>query len=327
MNTPRLLSPNQYYENLLLAVRHARRRIAFSAMIGLWDDVTQPLFETALQAAQRGVDVHIMFDRFGMGPLGEGLNLTPSFWRRRAATLNAFERLKTAGVRVSLTGTFKSLNPYKGRYHAKIFVADTTYFSFGGINFSQNSFLSKDYMLSGDDAIVSDVLWELLDRQATDSISEDLRLPLDDDNAILFDSGIAGRSIIYETACELLQQSKKAIYVSQMAPSNVLAVALRKIPYEAYFNRPSQPPFPDSLGLFIDQHRYGIQNKYTGKDYIHAKFILFDLKDGGKAVISGSNNFSWRGVAYGTEEIALLSHDAKVYAQLAHFAAQLTRSA
>ncbi|HET7640589.1 MAG TPA: phospholipase D-like domain-containing protein, partial [Ktedonobacteraceae bacterium] len=137
MPTPRLLRPTVCYDELLAAMRQARQRIAISAMIGLWDTVTQPLFEAALDGAQRGLDVHIMFDRFGMGPIGEGnLRLSPSFWRQRAATLAALEELQAAGARVSLIGTFKSPNPYKGRYHAKIYLADNRYFSFGGINCS-----------------------------------------------------------------------------------------------------------------------------------------------------------------------------------------------
>jgi hypothetical protein len=43
---------------------------------------------------------------------------------------------------------------------------------------------------------------------------------------------------------------------------------------------------------------------------------LFELKDGSKAVLSGSHNFSWRGVAFGTKEIALYSTDPNVWRRL-----------
>jgi len=52
---------------------------------------------------------------------------------------------------------------------------------------------------------------------------------------------------------------------------------------------------------------------------LHAKFMLFELKDGTKTLVSGSHNFSERGVRYGTQEIAIRSTDEKLWEQLYDF--------
>jgi hypothetical protein len=44
--------------------------------------------------------------------------------------------------------------------------------------------------------------------------------------------------------------------------------------------------------------------------------MLFELNDGSKVVLSGSHNFSWRGVAFGTKEIALQSSDPALWRRL-----------
>ena len=74
--------------------------------------------------------------------------------------------------------------------------------------------------------------------------------------------------------------------------------------------------------MIIDQKRFGMQSRYWQPRYLHAKFILFEMPDGSKALLSGSNNFSWRGVAYGTKEIALYSTDAMLWQQLHAFLQQ-----
>jgi hypothetical protein len=58
-----------------------------------------------------------------------------------------------------------------------------------------------------------------------------------------------------------------------------------------------------------DKLKYRLHNSYTRPTYLHAKFILFELRDGTKALVAGSNNFNWDGVSYGTQEIALYSTD------------------
>jgi hypothetical protein len=98
-----------------------------------------------------------------------------------------------------------------------------------------------------------------------------------------------------------------------MCPSGRLAKLLNSTNNVCYFIRPSQVDPPSNLALIFDKARFGIKNHYKGKGYIHAKFILTEGNDGSKHIISGSNNFSWRGIAFGTKEIAVHSTDATLW--------------
>jgi len=53
--------------------------------------------------------------------------------------------------------------------------------------------------------------------------------------------------------------------------------------------------------------------------YLHAKFIIFTMKDGSKTAISGSHNFAYTGVLFGTREIALETTNPQVIGQLESF--------
>ena len=62
------------------------------------------------------------------------------------------------------------------------------------------------------------------------------------------------------------------------------------------------------------------QHTLYGRDqYLHAKFILFTMPDGSKVAITGSHNFMFGSVAFGTREIALETSDTAIIAQLEHF--------
>jgi hypothetical protein len=47
--------------------------------------------------------------------------------------------------------------------------------------------------------------------------------------------------------------------------------------------------------------------------------MLFELGSGKKVALSGSHNFSYRGVQFGTQEIALESRDEVLWEQLHNF--------
>lgn len=73
------------------------------------------------------------------------------------------------------------------------------------------------------------------------------------------------------------------------------------------------------LGMFVSGHT----TLYTGSRYLHAKCMIFDMKDGRRIAITGSHNFSNVGVALGTREIALQTENPEVISQLENFITDL----
>ena len=233
--------------------------------------------------------------------------------------MESLENLSKAGARVYCFGKI-GFPPYKGRCHVKITVVDDVSYSFGGINFIDQTFDFADYMLMSEDPSIADCLEQLTERIGKNRPPLlDGEVPMGKSTHILFDGGRPKHSLIYERACELTARAKQVHLFSQMTPSGQLATLLNETNSTIYFNRPEQMDAVASLGQAFDQQRYRINNQYKGQEYIHAKFMLFDLPGGKKALLSGSHNFSYRGVRYGTQEVALHSTNPKLWDSLYQF--------
>lgn len=307
----------QYLSRLQDLVPRARSRIVLAAMMILGGDETSPVLEQILKAAERGVKVHVLADRYVLSMASKPSDVSKTTrTHQQNEVIGFFKALEKSGGKAIWIGEI-GLNPYAGRYHCKITVVDDDVFSFGGVNFTDDSFDNVDFMLHATNSKLADDLVKLVTKNAQGHPAEDFEQELDQDNIMLFDAGQRGKSIIYDRACRLAAQSDQVTYVSQMAPSGRLAAALRKASATCFCTRPGQADMGVSRAAQTwDWLRNGLANSYEGQNYIHAKFILYKLKDGGMAALCGSHNFSWRGVAFGTKEIALLSYDPKVYKQL-----------
>lgn len=299
-----LVKAADYPHTLCKTIQQAQHRVVLAAMQIMADDGTEPIFMALAEALQRGIQVHIMVDVFYRALLD-----TSQRRRRRrviAQTDHWFARLQQLGATVVVYGKL-GLNPFKGRSHLKITVIDDAVFSFGGINCYGEAFNNIDYMLYTVSPKLADYLTQLVAEAPANP--QDTSYTLDANNTILFDGGRPGQSLIYDQACILARQAKRIYYVSQMAPSGRLATLLKATSSKCYFNRPGQASFFVGLSLLLDQRRHGLANHYKGTLYLHAKCILFEMANGERTLLTGSHNFSWRGVAYGTQEVALLSTD------------------
>lgn len=312
-----VLRAHEYYDEFLRLVPTAKKRIVLSAMVVRSGPKTSKILRAIEAAARRNVKVHILVDVFYQHRLGRPDYLTPAAYRHECAeTRELLTRIHSLGGTVSWVGRI-SLNPYAGRYHAKVSIVDDTVFSFGGVNFCDDAFGNTDYMLHTTQASLADTLERMVLDNANGLPKADQEIVLDTQSTLLFDAGIKGESIIYKRACELARAAKKVLYVSQMCPTGELASYMKQTNNTCYFNRPSHTGFrPDTVAQIWDNWRSGLQNHYEGDAYVHAKFILFDMKDGTKALLSGSHNFSYRGVAFGTKEIALESTDEQLWRKL-----------
>jgi cardiolipin synthase len=314
METPamRFVSAEDYYTALVRGIPKATRRIIIHAMDIRWGprcDVLAPLLS---EAAKRGVQVQIVGDAYSRFQARmPRLNRAKGASWQHSVTVN--ERLRADGVIVTYIGKL-GFNPFAGRTHSKITLLDDHIFTFGGVNFTDDSFDNTDYMLEMHDPILADRLARLVKRIASNQlVLSDLEEQVGGNATLLFDGGQPKTSTIYDTACRIVSQAKKVYYVSQMCPSGRLAKLIKATDYECYFIRPGQADIPSNLALMADKQRYHIKNSYHGEKYIHAKFILTEDKNGTRHLVSGSNNFSWRGIAYGTKEIAVHSTDDRLW--------------
>lgn len=323
MKTPEviLVPASDYYQELLRELPKAKHRVLLHAMNILWGPATELLIPALEEALKRGVEVRIVGDYYSKfqanRPQFARTNAVPKWAHTRAINY----RLLDKGAQITYVGKL-GLNPFKGRSHSKVTLIDDIAYSFGGVNFSDDAFENHDYMLKSTDPTLADRLYALVCDIEKDEKMDDRCEQINSDTVLLFDGGKPGTSIIYETACDLVAKSSKVYFVSQMCPSGKLATAIGKSSYSCYFIRASQADPPANFALMFDKARYHIKNSYTGKGYIHAKFILTEFADGSKHLITGSNNFSWRGIAYGTKEIAIHSTDERLWHTLYSFMQQ-----
>jgi hypothetical protein len=314
-----LIEPKAYCQALLRDIPKSKKRIVLAAMIIVWGEHTAPILTAIKEAAKRGVEVQILLDNYTRLPILYGLTPRRSRGERLRHTFQLLEEISRLGGDVYYFGKI-GVPPQKGRCHVKITVIDDVSYSFGGINFMDQSLTYVDYMLASSDPKIADCLEQLVRRIGTMKPPLlDGEVAVDTHNTILFDGGRPGHSIIYERACELASQAKKIYYVSKTTPSGELTTFMHERDSVYYFNRPQNISAPESWAQSFDQQRYRIPNSYTGKENLHAKYILFELHNGNRAILSGSNNFSYRGVAYGTQEIALQSTDPILWQQLHDF--------
>ncbi len=301
-----------YFDQLVVGIPRAKKRIVIHAMTILWGPTTGifvPLLEDALE---RGVKVTIVGDYYSKFYANK-----PSFARKNTSPKWSYTRamnyrLEDAGAKIIYIGKI-GLNPYKGRTHSKATIIDDDVYTFGGVNFTSDSFDNHDYMLHLKSPVLAGYIENLVTKIASGKPLKDISKKINKHTTLLFDSGSPGKSIIYETACDVVSKAQNVYFVSQMCPSGRLAKEISQTDYECYFIRASQADAPANFALLFDKARYHMTNLYKGKRYIHAKYILCEYADGSKHIVSGSNNFSWRGIAYGTKEIAIHSTDPKLW--------------
>ncbi|HEX6258455.1 MAG TPA: phospholipase D-like domain-containing protein [Candidatus Saccharimonadales bacterium] len=315
-----LLTSEQYKQDLLAQLKMAKHRIAIASMVLYYEDGMTEIFTALKNALDRGVIVAIVVDSYNNFLFTEGSNLFKlvSYRHRIRATRQAFAELREHGATITEVGSVGP-NPYKRRFHYKCVVVDDVVYFAGGVNMTRLSFEQTDYMLRTQNTQFADDLVRHLSDIATNGKQSDTTLYIDQNNTLFIDSGAPDKSIIYDRAVALSKQAESIVYVSQLAPSGPLASLLRQKNAVLYFNRPAQLSFPASLDQYLSAWQYRQPNSYQGEDFIHAKYMLFTLPGDKKIALSGSHNFSYRGVQYGTKELALEATSPAVWNELQQF--------
>lgn len=318
---PILLEAQAYVKDLTEKIAAAKRRIAITSLIFTDDDSTDRLIIALKQAAKRGVAVDILADSFTFSEFGGFFNPFKKHTKRSRYALRNARSLKQSGISFTWLDDRLKLNPFAGVTHIKWSVVDTTCYVFGGVNLYTGGIAqSTDYMIRLDDSLLADAL---VKQQIAIAASPTPLYPGYTGTSKIgtwhIDSGKQNDSIIYDRACELAKKATHILFVSQYAPSGPLAKILKYATADVYYNQPKTTSFPTNLMLWRDQLASGIQSQYTRKKYLHAKFIIFTMPDGKKIALTGSHNFSHKGVVFGTREIALETQNPAVVLQLEKF--------
>ena len=316
-----LLPAAQYYRALAKLIPKARQRIVIHAMVVAWTPGMEQLVPPIEAALRRGVRVDIVGDTYTRlflplwAHFGKHTRTTVASWKHTDTIQQHLIRL---GATVNYIGALRPTNPFAGRCHSKITIVDDTVFSFGGVNFGdqdlRNAQTNSDYMLTTKSAMLADYLHNLVVNISKDQhVMPNLQHSLTPYTSLLFDGGAPKDSIIYDTACHLAARAQTIYYASQYPPSGRLGYLVAQKHNECYFNRAGMGSFPHNIPFILDTLRYKITNHYHRPAYLHAKCMLTIESDGTKHLITGSNNFSWSGVAFGTKEIALTSTDEQLW--------------
>ena len=314
-----LLESRTYVSDLIAKISQATRRVSIMSLIIADDETTHDLIVALKAAASRGVAVDIAADSFTFSEFGGALNP----FKRQAARSRMARRtgseLSAAGASFTWLDDRLKLNPFAGVTHSKWSVVDDTCYVFGGVNLYVDGIRSTDYMLRLTDVQLADDI--TLQQQAIAASPTPLYEGYKATSHIgtwYVDSGKRDDSIIYDRAVELAKQAKKILYVSQYCPTGPLA-ALLKDKATCYFNQSRNASFLTKLMLIVDRLKTGIASHYQHDTYLHAKFIIYVLPDGSKVALTGSHNFSHKGVVFGTREVALETEDQEIISQLEAF--------
>jgi len=318
-----LILPKDYVRQATDLINKAKNRVSLISMVIADHENTHELIQALQDAAKRGVKVSVAADIFTYGEVnGSFFALRYYSPRSREATAMA-KKLKNAGVRFHWLGHART-TVINGRTHNKWCVIDSDIFTFGGVNMYQQGVENIDYMFHLKDEQLADRLTkeqhriQKAERTATNYPSTSYELGKD---RVLFDGGIVAHSIIYRRACELAESAKQVVFVSQYCPSGKLAKVLKKTSHTLYFNQPEQASLLNRILIRTNMILTGFKSSYSRTTYLHGKCIVFTMQDGSKVALTGSHNYAYAGVLFGTREIALETKDPAVITQLESFIA------
>lgn len=318
----KLVLPTDYVEQATELVRKATKRVFLISMVIADHPATHSLIEELMNAANRGVSVTVTADIFTYGEVSGGF-LPLRFYSPGIKEVNVMvKNMRAAGVKFLWLGRARATFA-TGRTHNKWCVIDDTSFTFGGVNMYQEGVAENtDYMFRVTDARLADRLAHeqkriaKAERTTTNYPSVAYEL---DGSSVLFDGGIIAHSIIYRRAVELAHEATEILFVSQYCPTGKLARVLKKKSVQLYFNRPERANLLNGALIRVSMFQSRLKTLYTKEAYLHAKFIIFTMPDGSKVAITGSHNFAYTAVLFGTREIALETTDTKIIRQLETF--------
>lgn len=318
-----LLASREYLKDVTSEIKRSQKRVYSLTLIITQDPETKSLVEEIKRAAKRGIKTNIVIDAFTYSELSGAFSPRKKQKAPSHATTNMLLDFEMAGGKTHVLDDKLKFNPFSGVTHIKWFVVDEIVYCFGGTNLYKKGIHSTDYMLKVRDKNLADTLVSeqekivLCDKNKTAYAGLKKKLPFGN---VLIDSGKKYDSLIYKRSCDLAVQSKEILFVSQYCPTGELANSLKRISSKIYFNPPSiASSYKNKILIKASMLQTKLNTLYKKDTYVHAKFIIFTLKNGNKVALTGSHNFTYSGVRFGTKEVALETADTKIIAQLETF--------
>lgn len=320
--TSMLLPAKDFIVDATEQIRSAKKRIAVLAMVVADNPVTHDFFEALLDAAKRGVTVHVAADIFTYGEVSGSFLPIRYYSKPGRVTTNMGKRLREAGVKFRWLGRSHMILA-SGRTHSKWCIVDDISYTFGGVNLYQEGIEKNiDYMFRVSSPKLSEILFnEHLQLEKNDRfgrLQKSRQFDLGNDH-VLIDGGILGNSIIYRRACDLASSARSVVYVSQYPPIGKLCRLITEKEHTLYFNQPKNAGLVNRIVIRLSMIRSNIKTSYRRRRYLHAKCLIFYMPDGSRVALTGSHNFNYSGVLLGTREIALETRSNAIIDQLESF--------
>lgn len=318
----KLLTTSQYIDDATHAIARSKKRVIVMTLCISRETETQNFMDSLVTAVKKGVDVQVAADTFTFSEFGGYFNPFKRWARYSREAKKLANTLRKNGASFYWLGGNWRINPFAGVTHVKWTVVDDAVYCFGGVNMYGRGARNTDYMFKTKDKKLADLLASehkkiiKTDREPADYSGFYKKLGY---GTLLIDSGEKYESMIYERAVELAEQSKSILFVSQYCPTGRLAKILRRKKATIYYNQPKNAHRWTKLMLRFSRLTTGLKSRYKKPKYLHAKFIVFTMNNGSKVALTGSHNFSYTGVRFGTREVELETADKKVIKQLEEF--------
>ncbi|MDN5275015.1 MAG: hypothetical protein JWP06_916 [Candidatus Saccharibacteria bacterium] len=316
-----LLDTKTYLKDLIESISKAKTRINLISLVLADDSDTHELIEALIKTARRGVTVTIAADVFTYGEFGGYFSPLQRRTRESRSVTALAHRLQEAGATFTWLGSNFKLNPFGGVTHLKWVIVDDITYCFGGVNLYGEGIESTDFMFKASLPALAEEMSEQHQAIINSRLSHRPYPGYTSECAygtIYIDNGKPYESTIYDRLLDLAAKAEHVLVVTQYCPSGGLASLLRH-KSDVYYNQPSEMPFPARLLVEYGEVRTGLRSQYTRAPYLHAKFMIFTMPGGEKIALTGSHNFSYSGVMFGTREVALETTDPHIIGQLEQF--------
>lgn len=321
MSEFQLLETSGYYDQLYKKIIAAKKSIYITSLDFIYDSTTKKLLDAIEVACKNGVKVYLSADTLTFHELRHRSFGPIDTTHESSKEIRDFvTRIEAAGGAFYWLGDTDKWNPYIRRNHQKWSIVDDHIFSFGGINMYDSGLHNNDFMFYTHNSSFAELLRNEHEKIVQSPHTyEGLSTSINSSTECMIDSIHPKTSLIYNMACELAEKATHTTYVSQFYPTGPLLKHLKSSPTEFFINRPSQLHGLAKYMVLFDRLRTGIKNNYERSTYLHAKCIIFTMPDGTKHAITGSHNFSYAGVRFGTVEIALHTTEKSIITQIEAF--------
>lgn len=330
-------NPQQFLEDFAQQAKKAQKRICLQSMLFEYGEALAKLEPILISKAKEGVDVQINADWVSQRYSEGNPNIIPPLWgpkRKRMLDIHhanklLINRLTDAGVKIIMINQPKlptRIISIFRRNHKKLYIVDDTAW-LGGVNLFDLAFKNIDLMVKFTDPSFAELATHEFYKVDDNKSNDNYRIAFRAGYELLVDTGVIGRSLIYDEAIGLIRQAKESVvFISQFVPEGKLLDSLleaseRNIAISVITSPRSHQyftkfPYKIPYHRFLSRIKNSKQILFSHQDTMtHAKLLIVD----GESAIFGSHNLISTGGTLGTEEIAIKTEHKELLKQLEEF--------